>query len=133
VTETFADTFYFLALINSQDSGHERAVLAAQSFSGVLVTTDWVLTEFADALSDAANRRACVAFIEDLRRSKHVQIEPASRTLFDAGWVLYKRRPDKNWSRTDCTSIVVMTNRGIHEALTADRHFEQAGFKALLR
>jgi predicted nucleic acid-binding protein len=42
-------------------------------------------------------------------------------------------RPDKDWSLTDCTSFVVMENENIKEALTADRHFEQAGFTALLK
>jgi predicted nucleic acid-binding protein len=42
-------------------------------------------------------------------------------------------RPDKDWSLTDCISFVVMENQDITEALTADRHFVQAGFTALLK
>ena len=52
--------------------------------------------------------------------------------LFDEGFDLYCRRPDKDWSLTDCVSFVVMQQRGLREAFTADRHFEQAGFVALL-
>ncbi len=44
----------------------------------------------------------------------------------------YGGRPDKEWSLTDCISFVVMQDEQIIEALTADRHFEQAGFKVLL-
>ena len=44
----------------------------------------------------------------------------------------YERRPDKDWSLTDCLSFLLMEERGITEALTADHHFEQAGFRALL-
>jgi hypothetical protein len=51
---------------------------------------------------------------------------------FDAGMELYADRPDKDWSLTDCISFVVMQERGITDALTGDRHFEQAGFRALL-
>lgn len=40
---------------------------------------------------------------------------------------------NKDWSLTDCISFVVMQREGIDEALTGDRNFEQAGFKALLR
>jgi predicted nucleic acid-binding protein len=52
--------------------------------------------------------------------------------LFDAGLELYSRRPDKEWSLTDCISFVVMEEHGLTEALTTDHHFEQAGFTALL-
>jgi hypothetical protein len=58
---------------------------------------------------------------------------PASRELFDSGWALYQDRPDKDWSLTDCISFVAMRERGIIEALTGDHHFEQAGFRALLK
>jgi uncharacterized protein len=92
-----------------------------------------VLAEVADALCDAANRNACVDFIDDLRRSSRVKVEPASRASFESGWKLYGTRRDKDWSLTDCISFVVMQRHGITEALTGDHHFEQAGFRALLK
>lgn len=129
---TFADTFYLLALFNGEDAGHERALKASAELQGNLVTTDGVLTETADALPDSANRIRCAEFIDDLRQSLRVEIESASRHLFDAGLELYRDRPDKDWSLTDCISFVVMHQQVIDEALTGDRHFEQAGFRALL-
>lgn len=129
---TFADTFYLLALFNGRDSAHDRALAASKELQGDLVTTDWVLVEVADALCDPANRRGCTQFIDDLRRSSRIEIQPASRELFEAAWMLYRERPDKEWSLTDCTSFVVMHSRDINDALTGDRHFEQAGFRALL-
>jgi len=132
VKRTFADTFYLLALFNPRDAAHQRAVRASKDFQGTLITTDWVLTETADALCDTANRGDCIAFINDLRRSPRVEIEPASRSLFNAAWELYQQRPDKDWSLTDCISFIVMQEREINEALTGDHHYEQAGFRALL-
>jgi hypothetical protein len=44
---------------------------------------------------------------------------------------LYRERPDKNWSLTDCLSFTVMKDNGLRVALTGDQHFEQAGFQAL--
>jgi len=58
---------------------------------------------------------------------------PASQELFERGLNLYRQRPDKDWSLTDCISFVVMREHGVTKALTADRHFEQAGFAILLR
>ena len=45
---------------------------------------------------------------------------------------VYSNRSDKDWSLTDCISSAVMDEEGLTEALTADHHFEQAGFVALL-
>ncbi len=58
---------------------------------------------------------------------------PATMEWFERGLELYERRPDKEWSVTDCISFAVMTERGVSEALTNDRHFEQAGFQILLK
>lgn len=62
-----------------------------------------------------------------------VEIVPLSEDLYAEAVTLYRARPDKEWGLTDCVSFVVMTQRRITEALTADEHFEQAGFKAILR
>jgi hypothetical protein len=53
--------------------------------------------------------------------------------MLDRGLTLFSRRPDKEWSLTDCTSFVVMQQERLTDALTTDHHFEQAGFRALLR
>jgi hypothetical protein len=68
-----------------------------------------------------------------LQQQKELAILPASRPLLEEGLVLYESRPDKEWSLTDCISFVVMQKERIAEALTGDRHFEQAGFVALLK
>lgn len=68
-----------------------------------------------------------------LETDAKVTVIPADRSWFERGVDLYRRRPDKEWSLTDCISFVVMEEEEIREALTADAHFEQAGFVALLR
>jgi len=67
-----------------------------------------------------------------LRASPDVRIIGPSEELFSRGLELYRQRPDKEWSLTDCISFVVMRDEQLSEALTGDRHFEQAGFKSLL-
>ena len=62
-----------------------------------------------------------------------IYVLPCSQLELDAGINLYLSRPDKDWSLTDCTSFVAMQERGLTDALTADHHFEQAGFIALLK
>ena len=40
---------------------------------------------------------------------------------------------DKTYSLCDAVSFLLMRERGITEALTTDRHFEQEGFVRLLQ
>ena len=60
-------------------------------------------------------------------------VVPASRDLLDPALDLYHQHSDKQWTLTDCVSFVIIRERGVTEALTGDRHFEQAGFSALLK
>jgi len=73
-----------------------------------------------------------IQVIATLQASSLVEIIPASSRLFTAALELYRSRGDKDWGLTDCASFVVMSERGLSEALTTDDHFRQAGFRALL-
>jgi predicted nucleic acid-binding protein len=128
----FADTFYFLALLNSWDSSHAKATRYDDAQPS-LVTTAWILTEVADALAAPENRPVFLGLMELLQKSPEVHIVSASDELFERGIELYRQRPDKDWSLTDCLSFVVMADEKITEVLTGDHHFEQAGFQALLK
>ena len=97
-----------------------------------MVTTRWVLAEVADALCAGHWHVRAGAFLRFVQSNAAFTVIGESDRLFDAGLALFQDRADKNWSLTDCISFVVMSDEGLHEALTADRHFEQAGFAALL-
>jgi predicted nucleic acid-binding protein len=130
----FADTYYFLALLNNTDEGHPQALAFTTSYRGRLLTTPWVLTELADALAGTPQRRAKFAqTLHKLQTEPPAAVLPCDEKLFQAGVNLYIQRPDKQWSLSDCISFVVMQREGITEALTGDHHFEQAGFVALLK
>lgn len=131
--QTFADTYYFLALLNPRDDAHQQATKSTAGRAGGLLTTHWVLTEVGDAFSSIAWRRRYLGLLDSLISAANVQIIPAEAVWFERGIDLYRRRPDKDWPLTDCISFVVMEQFGVSEALTADHHFEQAGFGALLR
>ena len=129
----FADSFYFFALANEKDPARARAQTFAQTYQDRVITTDWVLTEVGDGLAHPDNRAAFLKIVDTLRAEANVRIVPCEDALFNAGLTLYRNRLDKAWSLTDCISFVVMEREGIHEALTGDHHFEQAGFVALLK
>lgn len=132
MTGWFADTFFYLALLNADDADHERAVATSRSHRGRIVTTTWVLVEVADALCRPPDRQRFLLLLDLLNADPQTEIVPADPALFDRGVGLYARRPDKAWSLTDCISFIVMADRGLTDALTGDHHFEQAGFRALL-
>jgi predicted nucleic acid-binding protein len=131
VTTVFADAFYWFAVLNRRDEYHETAKRHAGSFSGSILTTQWVLAEVADALAGSKARGLVGPFFQQLGENDAVTIIDASASLFHRGIELYRDRPDKGWSFTDCTSFVVMKEHGVSEALTGDQHFAQAGFVVL--
>jgi predicted nucleic acid-binding protein len=119
-------------LLNTDDTGHKGASAFADAYRGRIVTTGWVLMEVVDAMSHPANRRLVVDFVTGLRTAAGTTIVPLSDDLAAEGLRFFAARPDKHWSLTGCISFVVMQREGITDALTGDRHFEQAGFRALL-
>jgi uncharacterized protein len=129
----FADAFYFVARLNRHDQHHERVLKFSQGFRAHLLTSDWVLMEVADALAASECRRRVREFILHLRGLGACEIVPASRDLLDRALELYHQRADKQWTLTDCVSFVIMSERKVSDALTGDKHFEQAGFTALLK
>lgn len=128
----FVDAYYLIALLNPRDEGHESAAGLVIDPTTSLVTTEWVLIEAANSLSTLPLRTKFLALLDILRTRPSVQIISSVPQRFEAGLMLYRQRADKSWSLTDCLSFVVMEDMGLSEALTADRHFEQAGFVALL-
>jgi hypothetical protein len=136
MSKVFLDTSYAIALAIEKDQYHQQALTLANAFEqqGQEVLTTWaVVIEIGNALASASYRKTGVAYINALRADPQVEIVPSSSLTLEAAYALYESRPDKEWGLTDCISFVVMQEHGVTDALTADRHFEQAGFTALLR
>ena len=129
----FADAFYFVARLNRRDQHHERVLQFSRDFRARILTSDWVLMEVADALAESESRSRVRDFILHLRQSAACEIVPASREWLDRALELYHQHADKEWTLTDCVSFVIMRERKVTEALTGDKHFEQAGFVDLFK
>jgi hypothetical protein len=111
--------------------GVVRQVIAAR---GRLVTTSSVLSELTALLTSPLRipKGQQIAYLTTLRRVRWVEVVHIDQALDAAAWQLWEQRPDKDWRLTDCASFVVMRQRGLTDALTADHHFTQAGFTRLL-
>jgi predicted nucleic acid-binding protein len=131
MSAVFADTFYFLALVNRKDRAHGQCVGFSQSSKQLVVTTTWILLEVGDALRHGRDRSTFAALLQDIAGDRETTVIPADQSMFDQAVELFQARPDKEWSLTDCTSFVAMQQNGLTEALTGDHHFAQAGFVPL--
>lgn len=69
--------------------------------------------------------------VRSTRSDPDVDVLPQTRTDFDAALALYEARPDKEYSLTDCRSMLAMRSLGLTEVLTNDHHFTQEGFTIL--
>jgi uncharacterized protein len=133
MTPLFADTSFFVAFLSPGDEHHETAVEYMEDYPDPLLTTQWVLAELGNFLSARPARKAFQPFVEALWEDGLVRVEEATDEWFRLGVELYGQRPDKEWSLVDCTSFMIMRRRSIQDALTADHHFEQAGYKILMK
>ena len=118
-------------MTDSTDAAHPRA----SQFTDDIVTTDEVLSEYLTFFCSAPEylRRKAAVNVTAILQDPAVLVIPQSRESFLAGLDLYRARPDKGYSLTDCISMQTMRREGLMEALTNDRHFGQEGFRALLR
>jgi predicted nucleic acid-binding protein len=130
----FADTGYWIALLNPKDDWHARAVDASRALGKFrVITTEMVLDELLAALSKVAVRGLVIKGADAIRNNPNTEVVPQTSIQFGEAFDMYRRVPDKEWSLTDCASFALMRQRGVSEALAHDHHFEQAGFIALLR
>ncbi len=134
-SDWFLDASFAIALGSPRDQHHGQAVQLARQVEeqGIrLVTTRAVVLEIGNALAKRQHRSAAVSLLNALEQDPGVEVVGLSEELFLAGWTLFRQHQDKEWGVTDCISFVVMRERGLTEALTADDHFRQAGFRPLL-
>lgn len=129
----FLDTAFIQALLNSRDDKHDRAkALLHKVRSGAEVwLTEAILIEVGNALS-ASDRRGAVRFIRQCYCTPNIKVVSVDTNLLAQALDLYQSRPDKSWGLTGCISFVVMKENNLTEAVTTDRHFVQAGFRALM-
>jgi uncharacterized protein len=130
----FADTGYWVAIINRHDGLHHKAI-AVSKHLGPIVTSEMVLVEVLNTFSGYGPqlRGLAVKAVKEITSDPTIQVVPQTRQLFQDALTLYERRDDKDWSLTDCASFIIMQKQKIAEALTNDHHYTQMGFRALLK
>jgi uncharacterized protein len=132
----FADTSYWIALIDPKDNWHSKALNLSQSLAGtLLITTDEVLSEvltFFSGYSSYIRESVAQIVFGILTNKTYIEVIEQSRDSFLSGLALYEKRLDKSYSLTDCVSMQLMRAEGLSEVLTNDKHFAQEGYTILL-
>lgn len=131
----FVDTGYLIALFSPNDAHHAQALALqaqVQRERRKLLTTEAVVFEVGAAFSRVAYRAVGQAVMHTLINDSLIETTPVTPALRDKALALFAQHQDKDWSLCDCASFAVMRERGVTQALSADHHFDQAGFTALL-
>ena len=135
MNRVFLDTSYAVALSAVSDEHHKRAVELADEMEAAnshFVTTRAILLEIGNALSRVRHRAAAISLLTALENDPKVKIVALSEELYHRALERCRDHVDKEWGLIDCVSFDVMKDEGLTEALTADNHFHQAGFRILL-
>ena len=130
----FLDSVYLIALEVENDQHHDEAsehwtTLFKKPLT--LVTTSYVLDEIVTFLNSRRQHAKAIRMGDNLIKASNIQLIHVDENLFGEGWSYFKHYADKTFSLTDSISFVLMKQLGITEALTFDKHFEQAGFSKL--
>ena len=83
-------------------------------------------------LSSLDPKQKSIEIIDEFLSSDEIEIIRLDEPLFDKAFKIYKTHADKSWGLVDCISFVVMKEHSMEDALTCDKHFVQAGFRALM-
>lgn len=136
IKTVFADTSYWVAIMNPRDQWHKSAKQARDLLGkGVfIITTDEVMIEFLTALSASGEylRSTAVKIVREIYQKTNIKVLPQTRETFLKGLELYEKRLDKKYSLTDCISMNTLKQENITDILSNDNHFSQEGFNILI-
>ena len=129
---TFVDTGAWYALYVPTDPDHPAADGWLRTNRTPLVTTDYVIDETLTLMRARGQNRRAVEFGLDAFGGVLALVHYVTPADIAAGWAVFHRFADKDWSFTDCTSKVVMEGMGITTAFAFDHHFRQFGTVAVV-
>lgn len=131
----FADSQYYIGILHTRDQWHRQAVEAASLVSNLrYITTEAVLSEVLAFFSDFGTqaRLNAAAAVQVILDDIKTEVLSVTSDMFREALALYEKRPDKEYSLTDCISMNICRERGITDVLSHDHHFSQEGLKVLM-
>lgn len=130
----FIDTGFWIALFDSRDTNH---VLAKKCLKPLLRNYRLYLSDF--IVFETITYLNCSIGRHDLAMRFLAKIEEPILTALVIDEIIkvqalewFKKYSDKGLSITDCTSFVLMQQKGIRQYAGFDIHFQQMGFISAL-
>jgi uncharacterized protein len=133
----FVDTSALVAIEDLDDTNHKKAVgFRVQVREGGtpfrrLYTSNYVIDETLTLLRYHCGHSVAVTFRKTIETSKLVEVLWVTEALERAAWSIFEKRPDKEYSFTDCTSFALMDSEAIRNAFAFDDHFSQQGYNVV--
>jgi predicted nucleic acid-binding protein len=126
------DTSGLVCLFDADEARHADAVRHYEA-AAIRLTHNYVLAEFV-ALAQARRlpREASLAFAASLTMDSDIVVTWIDPAFHDDAMRMLQSQLDKAYSLCDAASFLLMRSHKVVDALTTDRHFEQAGFQRLL-
>jgi uncharacterized protein len=131
VKRVFVDTSAWYAYVRRDDPDHEPVAAALERFQGRLVTSNFVFDEVVTLVAVRLGHGAASKVGDALLDAGTVELIRVEEEDESDAWELFRKRPDKGFSFTDCASFALMKRLRLATAVSTDRHFRQAGFEAL--
>lgn len=129
--QVFVDTSAWYEFADRRAAAHEVVSELIDGHRGRMITSTFVLAEFTALVVARFDHRLAVTVGEGIRGSSDVELLHPVAAEEQEAWDLFRARPDKRYSLTDCLSFVIMRRNGIDTALSTDQHFKQEGFQTL--
>jgi len=129
------DTSFVVALENRDDPLHATARQLDQELlqeNAVLLLHWGILLEIGDGYARLGRRSKGIELLARFEQEQGYEVYPLTDDVMRQAATLYRSRRDKEWGLTDCVSFALMRELQVTHALTADVHFRQAGFVAML-
>jgi predicted nucleic acid-binding protein len=125
------DTSAWFPLLGRRHPDHARvaAALRQRRRAGARVlTTNLVVAETHALLLSRVHRAAALAFLRQVGLAGELVVSSTPELELRARQDWLERSADQDFSLADAVSFALMSERGMREALTLDRHFAAAGF-----
>ena len=123
----FLDSSFLISFEVANDSNHERAVSimrnVVKGVYGTAVISNFIFDETVTVTFARTNLSNAISAGEGMKASYAMEI--VEEKIFNDAWDLFKNQKNTELSFIDCTSVILLQERGIKNIATFDQDFKK--------